>query len=139
MPTLQGAIAELVAVVRAVNGIRHAPDEPAAQLTVWPAAFSYATESASRNQPPDMAHDFHNIQIAVLMPKADYRIMMKTMLPLYEPIRNELFQHRNGDTSTNYKTFGNITATLGPIDWGGPEVFGWIFTVTNMEIEDILT
>jgi hypothetical protein len=135
MATLQGAIAELVDVIAAVDGIIHAPDEPSEQIATWPAAMTYATDGTAINEPPDVAKDLHNIQIVVIMPLVDYRQVMKTLLPLYEPIRNDLIAHRNGRTSAHYATFGTIAYTLGPIEWTqGQEMFGYVFTIQNLKI-----
>lgn len=135
MATLQGAIQEFVDVIAAIDGINYAPDEPSGNVPSWPAAFTYATEGLSINEPPDMAKDLHNIQIAVIMPFGDYRQMMLTLLPLYELIRNDLIAHRNGRTSDHYITFGNIVYTLGPIDWGGSStMFGYVFGIQGVKI-----
>lgn len=140
MATLQGAIVELINVVEAVSGINYAPDEPSEQITVWPAAFAYATEGVSINEPPDLAKDLHNIQIAVVVPLNDYRQATLTLLPLYEPIRNALIAHRNGRTSSHYITFGNITYSMGPIDWPqGDTMYAFIFNIQGVKIFNEIT
>ena len=135
MATLQGAIIELINVIEALDDINYAPDEPNESVTVWPAAFAYATDGININEPPDISKDLHTVQIAVLMPLNDYRQATKVMLPLYESITGAINNHRNDRTSAHYATFGGIRYTLGPIDWPqGELMYGYIFTIENLKI-----
>ena len=133
--TLQGAIHELVAELRGIANINYAPDTPTENAPQYPAAMAYATDGLSINEPANVAKDLHNISIAVFMPMTDYAIVIGIMLPLYEPIRNAFIAHRNSRTSQHYSTFGNITYTLGQIDWGGGQLmYGYVFTIENLKI-----
>ena len=136
MATLSGATTELVGVVAGVTGINHSPNEPQEQVTIYPAAYTYTTDGTGINEPADVQKDLHNIQIAVIMPLNDLVQCVKVMLPLYEPITKAIFQHRNGRTSSHYATFGNITYTLGPIEWAGQDMFGYVFTVQSVKIQN---
>lgn len=140
MATLQGAIQELIGVINALSGIKYAPDEPNESVTAWPAAFAYATDGVAWNEPPPVAKDLHNIQIAVVMPFNDYRQATRTMLPLYESIRNAIISHRNGRTSSHYNTFGAIRYTLGPVEWAqGELMYGYVFTLEDVKIINTVT
>lgn len=136
MPTLQGAIGEFVDVIGAVSGIKAAPDDPAEQVTLWPAAMTYATNgNVSENRASIEDKSLHDVTIAVIMPLQDMRQATKTMLPLYEPIVAALITHLNGRTSTNYQTWASLEYTLGPIDWPqGQLMFGYIFTLRGVKI-----
>lgn len=136
MPTLQGAIAEIVDTIATVNGINHTPDEPEQQITLWPAAMTFVTEgSLSDNRASVEDKSLHNIAIAVLMPLNDMRQCMLTMLPLYEPIVAALIGHLNGRTSSHYQSWLGLNYTLGPIDWPqGDQMFGYLFQITGLKI-----
>ena len=139
MTNLQGAISELVAVIGAVNGVHHAPDEPGEQVSAWPAAMTYATDGISRNEPPDTVKSLHSVQVAVIMPLNDMRQATRAMLPLYETITAALYTHRNGRTSAHYDTFGEISYTLGPIDWPqGQVMYGYVFTIPAIKIRNTI-
>lgn len=136
MATLQGAIAELVDVIAAVDGINHAPDEPSEQINNWPAAMTYATNGfVSGNRASAENKSLHDVTIAVLMPLNDMRQATKTMLPLYEKITDALISHLNGRTSANYSTWGSLDYTMGPIEWPQSlEMYGYIFTIRELKI-----
>ena len=137
MATLQGAIAELIAVVGAVEGINYYPDEPGEAIPLWPAAMVYATNGGAGAGGNDIQTDLHNIELAVIMPAVDMRQQAKTILPLYETITAALWNHRNGQTSSHYSTFTDITYTLGPLEWpSGESWYGFVFTITGLKIQN---
>ena len=137
MATLQGAIAELVAVVGAVDGVNYYPDEPGEQIPLWPAAMVYMTDGVTGASGNDLKTDKHNIQIAVIMPAIDMRQQAKTMLPLFEPITAALWAHRNSYTSAHYDTFIGIAHSLGPMEWPSGELwYGYVFTLQELKIQN---
>ena len=138
MATLDGAITELIGVISGVSGIQVAPTSPAEQVTAYPAAFAYATSGRSRNAPAGSTTDLHAVQIAVLMPLNDMGQATQTMLPLYEPMIAALINYRDNRTSSNFQTFGDITYTLGPIDWGGVVMYGYVLTLEEVKIQNVI-
>ena len=139
MATLQGAITEIITQVGTVAGIKHAPTDPQEQVTAWPAAFAYTTDGAlSPNRASIEDKSLHNISIAVLMPLTDLRQCMLVMLPLYELIMDVLITHLNDRASSHYAAWGGIRYTLGPVDWGGNLMFGYVFTIENVKIRNAL-
>lgn len=138
MATLQGAIQELIAQIATVSGINDAPNEPREQAQSWPAAFPYATDGRlSRIRASTEDKSLHTVNIAVIMPRKGGQ-EWQVMLPLYEPIVAALLNHLNGRTSSHYSTWGELSHTLSPIQWGGMEMFGYIFTISELKIINAL-
>jgi hypothetical protein len=135
--TLQGALDELIGVMRDVSGVTHAPDDPGLQVVEYPAAMVYVSEGTLKNQPQNVRTDLHTVQIAVIMPTSELEYTNQTMLALLEPIAGALFSHHNGRTSLHYQTFGEIQYTYGPIEWpSGVQYFGYIFTINGLKIQN---
>lgn len=137
MATLQGAIDEFITVMDAVSGIQYVPPDPTEQVPVWPAAVVYLADGVSRNQPQGVMTQLHNVTIAFVMPLVDLAQCTRTMLSYAQSIPEALFDHRNGRTSAHYATFGDISHTLGPIEWPqGQEFFGYLFRIEGVKVQN---
>lgn len=138
MPTLQGAIDEIIAVIAAVDGINYAPSDPTLQANIWPTAITYATNgrvAETRASIEDIS--LHDIAIAVVQPLGDLVQATQALLPLYEPIIDALIDHLNGRTSNHYSAWRNVEYTLAPIDWPSGDVYyGYIFVIKEVKIQN---
>lgn len=134
--TIEGTIAELMGVLRDINGIQYAPDEPNEQVTAWPAAFGYPVAGRlADGYPSGMYTVKHTVEIALMMPENDYRLMTKIIVPLIDPVYNALVSYNNDQTSSHFNTFATISYTLGGIPWTqGQDMYGVVFTLEDVKI-----
>ena len=141
MATIQGAIDEIISDLAAIDGINLAPSDPVETVPIFPAAIVYTTDgTVSTTKASLWDHSLHNVAIAVIMPLNDYAYCMQTMLALYEPIIAAILTRQQVTKSSHFSTFGNIDYTLGVIDWPqGQEMFGYIFVIREMKIQNAIT
>lgn len=138
MPTLQGALSEFVDAIAAIDGINHAPDEPSELVSAYPAAMTYGDSGELATMyPAGMSIILHSAQIALVMPlNGDLKRATRTMLPLIEPVYHAILTHRDSRTSAHYNTFAGINHIMGPLEWGGETMYGVIFTISGIKIEN---
>ncbi len=140
MATIQGAKSELVDVVSNIQGIIFAPDQPTETPAVWPFAMGFVSEMISMSEPNTHETSKHDLTFVVAMPVNDYRHCELIMLPLWEPIVNKLWAHRNGRTSSHYQTFDSIQGRLGDIPWDGSQsMYGYTINIFGVKIQNVIS
>lgn len=135
---IQGFIAECVQEIRGLPDLRYVPDNPPLQVPVWPMVTVFASDGVSVDQPAGLCMtSLDNVTIAVILPIDNLERVIDFLLPYREQIPMTLFRFFTKNNSSNHaQKIGQISYTMGPIEWGGVDMFGFLFTIADVKISN---
>lgn len=139
---LQGFIAECVTQIRTLADLRYVPDNPPLQVSVWPMVTVFASDGEFIDQPAGLLMTgLNNVTIAVILPTGnDLEKVIDFLLPYCEQIPMTLFKYfTKNNSSSHAQKIGAISYTIGPIEWGGIDMFGFLFTIQDVKIQNEVT
>ena len=128
---LQGFIAECVEQIRTLPDLRYIPDNPPLQMSAWPMVTVFASDGISTDQPAGLLMtDLDNVTIAVILPvNNDLEKVIEFLLPYREQIAMTLFRFfTKNNSSEHVQKIGAISYTMGPIEWGAINAFGYFMS-----------
>jgi hypothetical protein len=138
MATLATFVGEVIEVIGAVAGIRDAPDQPPEQLGQDITAVVYSTEGRAEFEATGWLTTYDQVTVGVFVPLNDLPRRNEEMLPFRELIPTALFTAlRSGDFS-EVSNFDTITHRYGPFQWGGVDVFGYLFTISDVKLQTVI-
>jgi hypothetical protein len=129
----QALIEAVQTVVRAVVGIKFAPDNLPGKLPTYPAVITYYAGGHYDTGPFGIAQSLHNIACDVVINKADMGRDMETLVKFIESIPAAL---------TNDPWFGGLCETFSGVryefipsgNWAGVEIIGYRFIIENIKL-----
>lgn len=128
MPTLSQICAAVQDVAGAVSGIRSAPDTPPDQIAhgsvtavVYPASGTFDEVSALRETGE------HTLHLMIATPRKHLRTDWDRVIALGDTVPRALFAA--GTLSSTVLQVQSVRYTFGDIEWGGQQMFGWLFEV----------
>lgn len=130
--TLAGFIDECLTVIRTVSGLNSIPDNPTNRPGNPPYATIYASTGLDKQGPGAARTSLDGVTIAVLVPLTDMAAWIDLLLPLRETVPQALYDQLVGAGFTHTQNFNEIECSLGPIDWGEVTMFGWLFTIREV-------
>lgn len=143
MATLDDAISEIQADIRALEGIRAAPDYAPEQLNVFPFCVVYPGSGEFVSDVPGGMRGLHSITIELHVARKDLPRDIAKAMPYVESIPNALLKTiatQGGDRfGGTISTFARITYEFGPLDWGGTQTIGWRFRIEGVKIQGNIT
>lgn len=138
MGTLDGFIGGVITELRTITGINFVPDDPVDNVASWPFAPVTAVNGSAHQGPMGLVTFLHNVQVGLLGPRENITQINQILLPKLETIIQELYGKMNAVGFTDIMTFGDIDYIYGPIEWEGIDMFGLVFTIQNVKIENAL-
>lgn len=139
MATLQQVIDQIQTQVRAVTGIRKAPDEPPEQLNYFPFAVCYARTGELRIGPPDLLHGVHEIWLEIHVARKDLARDVTAVMPYGDSVPDAIFGAYADGTFTTMDAMGNIAYSFGPMAWGGVDTIGWRFRLQGVKVQNAIS
>ncbi len=135
---LQGFINECLTLLRTMDEFNYVPDNPPVQIAQWPMAIVYSSDGVSTDQPAGLCMtDLDSVTIGILLPAADYENAIDFLLPYREQIPMMFFNYfTKTNSSSHAQKIGQISYTLSPIEWGGIDCFGYLFTIHDVKIQN---
>ena len=127
-PTISEIVAALQDVVGAVTGIRSAPDIPPEQMAgAGVVAWVYPQQGTFREITSGQEEGVHTLALLIGTPRTNLRTDWGRIIGLGDTVARAIL---NGGslTSTVLQTNG-LRYTFGDLDWGGQQLFGWMFEV----------
>lgn len=134
---IQSAIAGIQDVVKAISGIRSAPDYAPDIASVLPMAITYPENGEYNHFTGGSYTALHNIVIEVHYPRTDLVKAIKSSIDMIDAIPAALIADPTCNGSI--QTFKNITYTYGSMTWGeganNLTTFGVRFTLNNVKLQ----
>lgn len=132
------ALAEIVAVVSVVSGIRQAPAQPTETANVYPFAITYAMDGELKAGAMGTRKHLVNIAIELLTARKDLARDMATIAPYLDSLCSALLAEVS-DSGTQFNhsisTFDTIAYEFLPdVNYAGVQMIGYRFTLTNVKI-----
>ncbi len=143
MATLDDAIGEIQADIRALDGIRAAPDYAPEQMNAFPFSVVYPGSGEFTSDVPGGMKGLHSITIELHVARKDLPRDIAKAMPFVQSIPNALLKAvatQGGDRfGGTIDTFGRITYEFGPLDWGATQTIGWRFRMEGVKIKGDIT
>lgn len=143
MATLDDAISEIQADIRAITGIRAAPDYAPEQMNVFPFSVVYPGSGEFISDVPGVMRGLHSITIELHIGRKDLPRDIQSAMPYVQSIPNKLLKAiatTAGDRfGSTIDTFSRITYEFGPLDWGATQTIGWRFHIEGVKIKNDIT
>lgn len=139
MAALQVIIDQIQAEVRAVPGIRAAPDEPPAQINQFPFAVCYAREGYFKVGPVGTLHGIHEIVLEVHVARQEMEHDFQQVMPFAESIPNAILAAYGDGRLTGLEVLQEIRYAFGPLGWGGVPTMGFLFRINGIKTQDAIT
>ena len=140
MATLEQVIAEVQEDIRALSGIRAAPNLAPEQMNVFPFCVVYPGSGTMSSGVPGEMLGIHSIVIELHIGRKDLPRDIDAALPFVESIPNILLKAvatTAGDRFDNtVDTFTDVTYEFGPLDWGGTATIGWRFRMNGVKLRN---
>lgn len=135
---LQGFIDEVLEVLRGLFDNAYIPDNPDIAPGIFPYVTVYMSNGTSKIGPATVLTNLDDPVIAVLVPLDDYGKAVDFLLPYREQIPMALYNWFYIDSqSAHAQHIGeDMTITLGPIDWPGIAIFGYLITLNTVKIQN---
>jgi hypothetical protein len=143
MATLQQVIEEIQADLRAISGIRAAPDQAPDQINLFPFVVAFPGPGRWYSNVPGNKILLASIIVELHVARKDLARDIQAAMEFAESIPNALLKPvatETGDCFNNtIATFGEITYTFGPLGWGETDTFGWRWTINNVKLQSNIT
>jgi len=139
MATLQDAIDQIQAVVRAVEGIRQAPDEPPEGLNFFPFAVAYVEAGEWIIGPPELMTGLHTVVIELHVARKDLPRDVEAAMRYAKAIPNAILDAHRKAEFTAFQTFERMTYEFAALGWGGTETLGFRFRIERLKTQDAIT
>ena len=133
MADLQGFVDEVIALIRAVDGIDFVPDEPQLMPTILPMSTVYASSGRGRHAPAGAMTYWHDVRIAFVGPLDNLEQVNDLITGKLEAIVEAVYD--NLGSYTNAVNIGDFDYTFGPIQWGGMDVYGLMLDFREVKIQ----
>ena len=130
--TIEAAVSAVQAIVRAVSGIKGAPDLPPESLSVFPIAICHPGEGEIEIKVAGEMQGLHNLVLEIHAPRKNLKTDVEALLPYGDSIPAALLD----DTTLGgaVDTFGGIGYRFGALSYNGMDTIGWRFTLRNVKI-----
>lgn len=126
MTTVPQVIAATQDVMLTITGIRSAPDVPPEQAQGGVFAFCYpASGTYSIIAAPNEEEGLHTMHLMVATYYVNLRTDWAQVISLGDAVQRALFLA--GNMAGLIVDPLNIRYTFGPLEWGGQQLFGWLF------------
>jgi len=139
MATLQSAIDEIQTEVRALSGIRSAPDEPPDQMGAYPFAVAYAGKGVWSSQTPETKVGLHDIVIELHVARKDLARDVTSAMSYSDSIPNAIMLALKDGTFSAIETFADIAYEFVGMGWGGVDTLGFRFTVRAVKMSSAIS
>ena len=143
MATLQDAIDQIQTAVGAVSGIRVAPDEPAERWAVFPVAVCYAGSGVWKLGTVGGASSemkgIHDLVLNLFVARKELTRDVQHVMSYAKSVPNAILDAYQDGTLTGLEAMGPIEYTFGAITWGGQELLGFQYILTQCKTQDVIT
>lgn len=134
MATLYDAIKGVQDIVGAVSGIRAAPDEPPANMSMFPFAVAYASEGEWEMGAIGTDKGLHQIVVEVhVTPNTNLARSIATAMPYGDLVGLALLADPTLGGAAS--TFGGVRYKFGVMRYGGKETMGWRFFLEGVKVQ----
>lgn len=129
MATMQQAIDAIQAKVRALSGIRAAPDEAPEGAGAFPFAICYPVEGTwTLGNPEGAMKGLHTVHLEIHCARKNLEKDLQIAMAYSENVMNALAGDLTlGGTCDN---IGSISYRFGEMRYGGKQTLGWQFRIT---------
>lgn len=128
MATLPDAIARIQVLVRALGGIRGAPNEPPEKLNRFPFAVAFAGRGTwAGGSPAGEKRGLHTIIVELHVARKDLPRDVAAAMGYTESIPNTILN--DPTLNGNVDAVNEIRYTFGPLGWGTAETLGFQFEI----------
>lgn len=130
--TIGDVVARIVTVVKAVSGIRTAPDYPPDQIAAFPAVLVYPSTGTINTGDFGIADGLHDVAVEIRMPDKDLPHAMEVLIPFLTSIPVAL----TADPWMNQQceAFPRITYSLFYSTYDTTQTVGFRFIVEKIRI-----
>lgn len=139
--TLDDATKQAVRYVRALPGVRDAPDYPPEELGNYPFALGYVGGGVWKFGPTGVKKGLHTIVVELHVARKDLSKDIKSAMVFSDSIPNLLMSKLLNDNKWNntIDTFEQITYTFGSLGWNEVATIGFRFRVEGIKMESATT
>jgi len=138
MATLQEAISQIQAEIKAISGIREAPETPPESINQFPFALCFARTGEYTIGPPEMMTGIHTIVLELHVARKDLTRDVPTAMKYAKSIPLAILVALMNRTLTAISTMERIRYEFGPLGWGGAETIGFRFYIENVMTQDLI-
>lgn len=140
MASIEGFIDEVIGVVRAVSGIRYAPDDPPAQIATHPAAVVWLTGGNVILGPDTLIEYHYQVRIGLITAIQNVTTANQRILPQIEPVIEAIAARQRSAVTpfANSINIEEVTFTYGPIQWADVWYFGALIDLGDVKIQRTL-
>ena len=138
--SIENVIAGIQNLVRAVPGIRAAPDVVSEQPAPGVFAIAYpANGTIIGGDPAGEMKSLHNISLEIIAPRtAKLRAVLEELYPFCKSVPIAL--EEDPTLGSNCDTFGSISYTFNfASPMYGSDYMGWLFTIHDVKTKDAYT
>ena len=127
--SLQSFIEELQDVMRVDVGIANSPPYPPEKMGSFPFCVTHAGQGIWRANTEGDIVGLHNVVIEIHDARKDLARDIRASMPFGDSVPVAIWKAHLEDRLPSAMTFGSITYTYGPLQWGTDETIGWTFTI----------
>lgn len=137
--TTQDAVLEIAAVIRAVAGIKQAPNYAPDQINHFPFALVYPRVGMFETAPIEVQTGLHTMVVEVHIEKQFLPSDIARVIGFIDSVPLALHTAlRDGDFSV-VQTWERIRYEFGKLDWGGTETMGVRFYIEGVKVQATIT
>lgn len=141
MSVIQDAIDQLQTEIRAISGIRAAPDEPPEAISVYPYVVGYVRDGTWESEfGAQIMKGLHNIVLELHVARgSDLTRAVVEAMGYSNSIPNAIFDAFRDLRLTTIDAFTTIAYTFGPMSWNGIDTFGFRFVINSVKMRETIT
>lgn len=134
-PTLEGSLKYIQTLMRAVAGVRLAPEYPPEDPHgQFPFVACYPASGTWSVGPAGAATGWHNIIVEVHVAREHLPDDVRRVMPFAERIPAALLHPDNVKLGDNATSVQNISYSFGSLQWGDIPTLGFKFTLSAVKI-----
>lgn len=139
--TLETVISEIAEDLQDIEGLRGAPSEPPEQINVFPFVVIYVRGGVWQIGAPGVIRGLHDIVVELHVARRDLPRDVRAAMSYAESVPQILLGalSAKGDRfNGSISTFGRLSYTFGPMQWGGVDTVGFRWVLENVKTETAL-
>jgi hypothetical protein len=138
MATLQEAINQIQAEVKAISGIREAPEVPPEGMDHFPFAICFARTGEYTIGPAGVMTGMHTIVLELHVVRKDLTRDIPAAMKYAKSIPLAILVALMNRTLTAISTMERIRYEFGPLGWGATETIGFRFYIDGVKTQDTI-
>lgn len=136
--TVQDAVKDIAGVVRALAGIKQAPDYALDQINTFPFALVYPRVGTFETAPIEVQTGLHTIVIEIHVEKKLLPNDIKRVIAYVDSVPAALHKALKDGTFSTVQTWETIRYEFGALGWGGMDTMGVRFYIERVKVQAVI-